>query len=248
VSDWLKPQWPAPASVEAIVTTRSGGVSQPPWDSFNPALHVGDDPQAVASNRERLQQRMGYQRPVQWLTQVHGNHCAVVTVAGAAIEADAAYTRTPEQPIAVMTADCLSVFLCDRQGREVAVAHAGWRGLCAGILEATVRCFEAPADTLLAWLGPAIGPAAFQVGAEVRDAFIEAMPHQAAATQEAFCADGQGRFLADIDRLARLRLQACGVQSMRGGGLCTVSDAGRFYSYRRDGVTGRMASVIVLRQ
>lgn len=248
MSDWLRPDWPAPAAVEAVVTTRAGGVSQPPWDRFNPALHVGDDPQAVAANRERLQQRMGYQQSVQWLEQVHGTHCHVVSAVGGAVKADAAYTRQPELPIAVMTADCLSVFFCDHKGREIAVAHAGWRGLCAGVLEATVACFEAPAAHLLAWLGPAIGPGAFQVGAEVRDAFVSAMPEQAVATGRAFRDDGKGRFLADIGQLARLRLAACGVSAVYGGSLCTVSDSERFFSYRRDGVTGRMASVIVLRQ
>ena len=248
MNDWLRPDWPAPASVEAVVTTRSGGVSQPPWNSFNPALHVGDDPVAVAANREHLQQRMGFNQPVQWLEQVHGTHCHVVTAAGEAVTADAAYTRQPELPVAVMTADCLSVFFCDRSGREIAVAHAGWRGLCAGVLEATVDCFEASAPTLLAWLGPAIGPQAFQVGAEVREAFLAAMPSQVAETQQAFRQDSEGRFLADIEQLARLRLNACGVTSIHGGSLCTVSDSERFFSYRRDGVTGRMASVIVLHQ
>lgn len=248
MSDWLHPDWPAPASVQAVVTTRSGGVSEPPWDSFNLALHVGDESAAVMANRERLQQRMGYQQPVQWLEQVHGTHCHVVSAAGGAVKADAAYTRQPGLPVAVMTADCLSVFFCDRHGREVAVAHAGWRGLCAGVLEATIGCFETPAEALLAWLGPAIGPEAFQVGPEVREAFLQAMPGQIAAARQAFRDDGRGRFLADIGQLARLRLAACGVSSIYGGGLCTVRDGRRFFSYRRDGVTGRMASVIVLRQ
>ncbi len=244
---WLRPDWPAPPSVAAVVTTRAGGVSRPPWHSFNPAGHVGDDPAAVAENRRRLAAWLACPQPVQWLTQVHGNRCLAVTAAGPEAEADAAYTCTRGLPIAVLTADCLPLFLCDRAGREVAVVHAGWRGLCAGVIESALERFQAPPGQLLAWLGPAIGPQAFQVGPEVREAFLAATPGQAAAVQAAFVADRDGRFHADLYRLARLRLAARGVQAVSGGGLCTVADAGRFFSFRRDGVTGRMASVIVLR-
>lgn len=248
--DWLVPDWRAPASVQALVTTRSGGVSQAPWDTFNPATHVGDDPAAVAENRHRLAEVLGPAcRPVQWLNQVHGSACVVVESATGVPDADAAYTRTPGQPIAVLTADCLPLFITDRAGTEIAVVHAGWRGLVAGVIESALAHFRAPPQALLAWMGPAIGPQAFQVGAEVREAFLQASrPVQQVSTAAAFCADAQGRYRADIYQLARLRLAAGGVQAVGGGGLCTVADRGRFYSWRRDGVTGRMASVIVLHQ
>jgi len=246
--DWIRPDWPAPATVHAVVTTRQGGASRSPWDSFNPAAHVGDDPQSVAANRQSLQRRMGYPQPVQWMQQVHGTVCHVFDrPSPVEVVADAAYTRVRGLPLAVMTADCLSVFFCDRAGTEIAVAHAGWRGLCGGVLEATLDCFEAPPEAILAWLGPAIGPQAFQVGPEVRDAFLAARPAQAVDTAKAFQPDGD-RFLADIFQLARLRLQACDVGWVGGGSLCTASDPLHFFSYRRDGVTGRMASVIALHQ
>ena len=236
----LRPGWPAPAPVRALTTTRAGGVSRPPWNAFNLATHVGDTPQHVAANRAALRRRFDLPADPVWLQQVHG---ARVVEAGAAAEADAVWSRTPGQVCAVLTADCLPVLLCDRAGDCVAAAHAGWRGLAAGVLEATVAALPADAADLMAWLGPAIGPDAFEVGDEVREAFVTADARAGAAFRPA----GDGRWLADLYGLARLRLAAAGVTRVFGGGLCTFTDRDRFYSYRRDGVTGRMASLIWLR-
>ncbi|MDF3031792.1 MAG: hypothetical protein K0R03_2350 [Moraxellaceae bacterium] len=246
----LRPDWPAPANVHAVVTTRAGGVSLAPWDSLNLGLHVGDDPVHVQENRARLLAALQCIAPAdapQWLNQVHGT--VVVEAAPDAArrrqgapDADAVFTTCPDTPCVVMTADCLPVFFCNRQGTQVAVAHAGWRGLCDGVLEATLAKFLQPGD-VLAWMGPAIGPANFEVGGEVREAFVA--KHAAAAAHFVPSANA-GRWLADIYGLAGLRLQGAGIGAIHGGGLCTVADAARFYSYRRDGRTGRMASVIWL--
>lgn len=246
----LRPEWPAPAVVQAVVTTRAGGVSPAPWDSLNLGTHVGDDPARVAENRARLEAALTAIAPCgtpQWLNQVHGT--VVVEAEPEAARrarfvpaADAVTTTVPGLPCVVMTADCLPVFFCDRAGTRVAVAHAGWRGLCDGVLEATVARFAVPSD-VLAWLGPAIGPAAFEVGEEVRAAFLA----QDAGVASAFRPSPHaGRWLADIYALARARLAAVGVTAVSGGGLCTVTDREQFFSYRRDGQTGRMASVIWL--
>lgn len=240
--------WPAPSHVHAVVTTRSGGVSESPWDSLNLGNHVEDDPLDVADNRARLQgaiRRIAACGSPQWLQQVHG-----VTVVEAEPEeerrrqwvpaADAVTTMQAGLPCIVMTADCLPVFFTDRAGSRVAVAHAGWRGLVDGVLEATLQHFPDKAQ-VLAWMGPAIGPQKFEVGAEVRAAFMA----QDAAAQACFqpgAADG--KWLADIYALARQRLAAAGVTAVYGGDFCTVTDSARFFSYRRDGRTGRMASVI----
>lgn len=244
----LRPDWPAPANVHAAMTTRAGGVSTAPWDSLNLGRHVGDDPARVSENRARLQAAINRIAPAatpQWLNQVHGT--AVVEAepdaarrASFVPEADAVCTTRRGLPVVVMTADCLPVLFCDRAGTQVAAAHAGWRGLCDGVLEATLQRFARPSE-VLAWLGPAIGPAHFEVGEEVRAAFVA---KQAEALQHFVPSPHPGRWLADIYGLARLRLQAAGVAAVHGGGLCTVADARRFFSYRRDGRTGRMASVI----
>lgn len=236
---FITPHWPAPATVRAGTSCRQGGISAPPYDSLNPAAHVGDSPAAVAANRARL----GLPAEPCWLQQVHGTRVAVLEANGRiGIEADAAYTRTPGVICAVLTADCLPVLLCDRRGQEVAAVHAGWRGLSNGVIEATLDQFQVPADQLLAWLGPAIGPEIYEIGDEVRQAFVEADPQTAGA----FTATGPGHWLMDIYTLARRRLQQRGVEQISGGEYCTHTDATRFYSYRRDGVTGRMASVIWL--
>ena len=237
--DWLRPDWPAPPRVRALMTTRAGGVSQPPYDSFNPAAHVGDDPMAVEANRRLLVAHLP--SPPLWLNQVHGCGVAVFGQAGQP-EADAAVARAPGQVCAVLTADCLPVLFCEASGTAVAAAHAGWRGLAAGVLERTVEAMGGTPSRILAWMGAAIGPQAFEVGPEVRDAFVALHPEAMAAFRPS-----QGdRLLADIYALARLRLAAAGVEQVYGGGLCTHSDAQRFYSYRRDGKTGRMASLIWL--
>jgi YfiH family protein len=239
VHDLLIPDWPAPAGVRACVTTRAGGVSKAPFDSFNLGDHVGDEPAAVAENRRRLTSEFSI-APA-WLKQVHG-----VVVADAdptqIAEADASWTTTPGIACTAMTADCLPALFCDRAGTRVAAAHAGWRGLAAGVLEATVDSLSVPGSEILVWLGPAIGPQAFEVGPEVRAAFIATHPE----TIQAFVPSANaGRFMADIYALARLRLAAHGVTAVYGGGECTVSDP-RFFSYRRNNPTGRFASLVWL--
>ena len=239
-ADLLIPDWPAPAGVRACVTTRRGGVSAAPFDALNLGDHVGDDPLAVAENRRRLQALLGCRAA--WLDQVHG--VAVVEAdPNRVLEADASWSATPGVACTVMTADCLPVLFCDRAGTRVAAAHAGWRGLVAGVLEASVAALGCPADQVLAWLGPAIGPQAFEVGAEVREAFLAQHPEAAAAFVPSV---NPGRFMADLYQLARIRLAAAGVSAVYGGGLCTFSDATRFYSYRRAPRTGRLASLVWL--
>ena len=237
--DWLTPDWPAPVWVKACITTRSGGISSAPFDSFNLGAHVDDDPVAVTKNRQRLISQLGC-KPA-WLRQVHG--VAVVPAEpGEVLEADASWTATPGVACTVMTADCLPVLFCDRAGSRVAAAHAGWRGLAGGVLEATLDALAVAPEDVLAWLGPAIGPHAFEVGAEVREAFMATHPQAA----EAFVASvNPDRYMADIYQLARIRLAARGVTAVYGGGFCTYSDP-RFYSYRRAAQTGRFASLIWL--
>jgi hypothetical protein len=235
----IRPDWPAPAGVHACVTTRLGGDSAPPFGPFNVASHVGDDPQAVAANRARLRALLPAE-PV-WLEQVHGSAVAEADRVTCAT-ADASVARRPGRVCAVLTADCLPVLFCDRQGTVVAAAHAGWRGLAGGVLANAVACMDCPPEDILAWLGPAIGPAAFEVGPEVRAAFVARL----SGAQDAF-RPGQGdRLFADIHALARLELAQAGVHAVFGGGLCTVGQPGLFHSYRRDGVTGRMASLVWL--
>jgi YfiH family protein len=236
--DPIFPDWPAPANVRALSTTRSGGVSAAPWHSFNLGDHVGDDPAAVAENRRRLRELLPTDPA--WLKQVHGRRCLDAAAGGG--EADAACARQKHAVCAVLTADCLPLLFCDDAGTVVAAAHAGWRGLAAGVIESTVTAMAVPGDRLMAWLGPAIGPASFEVGDEVRTTFVAADPAAAAA----FVAHPGGKWLCDLYRLARQRLAALGVTRVFGGNACTLREAGRFYSYRRDGATGRMASLIWL--
>lgn len=237
--NWLTPDWPAPASVEACVTTREGGVSEAPFDSLNLGDHVDDRPEAVAENRRRLTDHFSI-KPA-WLQQVHGIAVAHADPSVVAT-ADASWTATPGVACAAMTADCLPALFCDRAGTRVAAAHAGWRGLAAGVLEATLDTLDVPAEEVLVWLGPAIGPKAFEVGPEVREVFINQLP----AAAEAFLpSHNAGKFMADIYLLARLRLAERGVTAVYGGGFCTVTDP-RFFSYRRASRTGRFASLIWL--
>ena len=239
MSDWLIPDWPAPAGVKACVTTRAGGVSLAPFDSLNLGDHVDDSPEAVAENRRRLTDHFSIQPA--WLKQVHG---IVVVQAdpGLVATADASWTSTPGIACTAMTADCLPALFCDRAGTRVAAAHAGWRGLAAGVLEATLDSLAVPPQDVLVWLGPAIGPQAFEVGPEVRETFVEQLPETAKAFVPSHNA---GRFMADIYELARLRLAARGVTAVYGGGFCTVTDP-RFFSYRRSPRTGRFASLVWL--
>jgi polyphenol oxidase len=239
--DWILPDWPAPRNVRACVTTRCGGVSLAPYDSFNLGDHVGDQPHAVASNRQHLQRILGCDPA--WMNQVHSS-VAVEADAREQLIADGCWTATPGVACAVLTADCLPVLFCNLEGSRVAAAHAGWRGLSAGMLEATIESMQTPGADLMAWLGPAIGPAAFEVGAEVREAFVARNAEAAAAFLPS---RNSGRFMADLYHLARIRLAGGGVSAVYGGGFCTVSDT-RFYSYRRAAQTGRFASLIWLEQ
>lgn len=238
---WIIPEWPAPANVRALVTTRAGGVSRPPYTDLNLGLHVGDDEAAVQRNREIVSALLPA-APC-WLDQVHGTDVADADARHAKepVCADAAIARSPASVCVVMTADCLPVLLCDTTGSVVAAAHAGWRGLASGVLEAAVGRMACAPASVMAWLGPAIGPSHFEVGDEVRATFVAA---DAAAARAFVPGKGRGKWMADLFALARLRLAAAGVTQVSGGALCTYADRERFYSYRRDGVTGRFASLI----
>ncbi|MDS4031348.1 MAG: peptidoglycan editing factor PgeF [Candidatus Contendobacter sp.] len=236
------PDWPAPVRVRAISTTRHGGISPPPYDSLNLADHVGDDPARVAENRRRLAAVAGYPTEPAWLQQVHGDRVVPAETVREPVAADAAWTREAGRPCVVMTADCLPVLLCDRAGTVVAAAHAGWRGLADGVIAATVARMDTPPMELLVWLGPAIGPDAFEVGEEVRAAFLELDAGNAACFQPS----PAGRWLADLYDLARRQLRGLGVSAVYGGGFCTFDESERFFSYRRENCTGRMATLIWL--
>lgn len=243
-SHLIVPAWPAPANIKALITTRNGGVSTGAYASLNLGMHVGDEAAAVEENRRRLSVMLP--RAPMWLQQVHGTQVACADdpahiVVSTTATADAVRTTAIDQPCAVMMADCLPVLFCDDAGTEVAAAHAGWRGLCAGVLENTVAAMSAKPASLMAYLGPAIGPAQFEVGSEVRDAFIAVDESAAAAFTPRVTA---GKFVANIYLLARQRLARAGVLRVYGGDYCTVGDAARFFSYRRDGNTGRMAALI----
>ncbi len=229
MSDLIVPDWPAPDSVRALVTTRSFG---------NLADSVDDDPEMLAVRRELLRNKLPAE-PL-WMKQVHETRCVRVEESHANVEADASVASSPDHVCAVLTADCLPLLLCDDRGSIVGAVHAGWRGLAAGIIEAAVHEMAVPGERLMAWLGPAIGPTAYEVGTEVMAAFTVPDPGAGAA----FTAKPNGRWLCSLYALARRRLARQGVTSVYGGDLCTYSDRGRFYSHRRDGTTGRMASLI----
>ena len=238
----IVPQWAAPEGVVACSSTRIGGVSQYPYYSLNLGAHCGDNLQHVEENRRRMFAAGGLPSYPVWLEQVHGT--SVLKLDGGPYEskrADASYCNVPGTVCAVMTADCLPVLFCNRAGTEVAAAHAGWRGLCEGVLEETVSCFADRAENIMAWLGPAIGPEAFEVGAEVREAFME----KDVQAESAFRPTGE-KYLANIYQLARQRLANAGVELVFGGDRCTLSEKDDFFSYRRDKTTGRMASFIWL--
>jgi polyphenol oxidase len=236
----IVPDWPLPSNLRAVQTTRSGGVSAGPWHSLNLALHTGDDPEAVQRNRSLLSQALDLPRVPVWPTQVHGAVVAEAAAMTGAVEADAVVARAPGQVCSVQTADCLPVLFASLDGQRVAAAHAGWRGLAGGVLEATLDALGYPPAEVTAWLGPAIGPDAFEVGPEVRAAFVG--PDNAAAT--AFRQGTGDRWFADIYRLARLRLERAGLREIHGGGRCTHAEPETFFSYRRDGTCGRMATLI----
>jgi YfiH family protein len=248
MSELIFADWPAAPHVNALVTTRRGGVSHVPYANNNLALHVGDDVHAVRQNRERLVHAMPGCDAIQWLDQVHGTVVHAVENAGDPLRGDGLYTSVRGLACAVLTADCLPVFLTDRAGSEVAVVHAGWRGLAAGILERAVQAFRAPPAEIFAWLGPAIGQSHFEVGEEVVQRLQESIKGVQYETAQLFVpsSGGEGKALVDLYQVARCQLRQGKVGAVFGGNFCTYADGQRFYSYRRDEVTGRMASVIYI--
>lgn len=268
---WIEPDWPAPAMVRAVSTLRTGGASLAPYASLNLGGHVGDAPVAVAENRRCLAAAAGLPSEPVWLTQVHGidvvdldangqadaarrpdtpvlvdaSGCADVSersIPERAQPADAAFTRQPGRVCAILTADCLPILLAADSGDLVAAVHAGWRGLAGGVIEATVRALGVAPAKLLAWLGPAIGPGHFEVGAEVRGVLLRGDP----GAEAAFAPNARGRFMADLPELARRRLASLGVGRIYGGGHCTYAEGALYFSHRRDGLTGRQATLIWL--
>ncbi|WP_298445542.1 peptidoglycan editing factor PgeF [uncultured Ferrimonas sp.] len=238
---WLSPDWPAPSNVLALSTGRFGGQSDGIYRGLNLGDHVGDNLANVAANRQRLLQRLPAGAQMQWLEQVHGTQVVTLPCQSLRPQADASITAQANQFCTVMTADCLPLLICDAAGSQVAAVHAGWRGLLDGVIEQTLQQFSATAESLLVWLGPAIGPSCFEVGSEVQQAFVSRDPNAAHAFTP-----HRDRYFADLYQLARLRLRHQGVTAIYGGQHCTYSDPSRFYSYRRDGQTGRQASVIGL--
>jgi hypothetical protein len=244
----LEADWPAPPNVRAFTSLRGGpGVSLPPFDCFNLGSRCGDEPGHVLENRQRMISEFGLPAAPRWLRQVHGIDVARIDDLPASLgdefdepQADAAVTTQPDTVLAILTADCLPVVFCNDDGSEIAAAHAGWRGLAAGMLEATVRAMRSPPESVMAWLGPAAGRQAYEIGAEVRDAFLAVDAY----ADTAFTPTQDGHWLVDLYLLARQRLAAAGVERVYGGGMCTISDSERFYSHRRDQRTGRMATVI----
>ncbi len=237
----LIPDWPLPDNVNAVSTTRAGGVSQSPYGSLNLAEHVGDNQVNVAANRARLYQQLGLTHPPYWLNQVHGNRLACIP-GDADLEADASFTQQTQIPCVVMTADCLPVLFTNMAGTEVAAAHAGWRGLANGVLERTVGQFSSEPCNMMAWFGPAISQAFFEVGDDVKQAFVDVNADSA----KAFRPGDKGKWFADLYQLARMRLQNIGLTQIYGGEYCTYREDALFYSYRREGLTGRMATLIWL--
>lgn len=235
---WLQPDWPAPVNVHSATTLRTGGVSTGEYTSLNPATHVGDNADSVSQNRQIIKMMLNLPSEPIWLNQTHSN-CTVKAIAtDTPQQADASYTNQPSVVCAVMTADCLPLLACSLDGSEIAAIHAGWRGLLDGVIDNTINALKN--KDLLVWLGPAIGPECFEVGNEVRAAYIE----QSAEYTPAFKQYSQDKWLANIYQLARINLAVLGINKVYGGNFCTVTDKERFYSYRRDQVTGRMATLI----
>jgi YfiH family protein len=241
--DWITPDWPAAPEVRALSTQRGGGASGPPYESLNLGAHVGDSAEAVAENRRRLRALAKLPAEPGWLSQQHGTE--VLDLDGpqdAPRAADASFTRRAGPVCAILTADCLPVLLASESGAGVAAVHAGWRGLAAGVIEATVGALGLPPSSLLAWLGPGIGCGYFEIGGEVREALLRGDPE----AKEAFVQNARGRYMADLAALARRRLERLGVARIYGGDACTYASPERYFSYRRDGRTGRQATLIWL--
>jgi YfiH family protein len=242
IPSWLVPEWPAPISVRALSTMRGGGASAAPYGSLNLGGHVGDAEVAVAENRRRLAAAAGLPAQPAWLKQVHGTAVADLDVSDPTTPADACFSREPLRVCAILTADCLPILLAAESGDLVAAAHAGWRGLAGGVIETLVAALPTDPGKLMAWLGPAIGPRHFEVGPEVRAALLT----RDSGAEAAFAPNARGRFMADLDEVARRRLASAGVQRIYGGGHCTFAEKDRFFSHRRDGLTGRQATLIWL--
>ena len=238
--EWLTPDWPAPAQVRALTTLRTGGVSQGDFASLNLALHVNDDAAAVLENRRLLRAAAALPSEPAWLEQVHGIEVVAAEDRTVPPRADASVAQDAGKVCAIMTADCLPVVFCDVSGTRVAAAHAGWRGLVGGVLAATVDALDTAPDKLMAWMGPAIEPAAFEVGAEVREQFVA----KDARSEHAFTPNARGRWQADLYELARQELERLGIARIHGGGFQCFADSARFFSYRRSARTGRMATLI----
>jgi len=248
-TQYITPNWPAPANVKTCITTRKGGMSAAPYSSNNMGLHVGDDPQAVAQNRAALCAQLRLNKKPQWLEQIHGVKVVNAKDDGLVRTADGSFSNEVGQACLVMTADCLPIFLCDEKGKEVAAIHCGWRSLAKGITARALDKFSGKPETILAYLGPAISQPNFEVGVDVLEAFFKAArnPAHADAIAQAFIsAQRPLHFYADIYALARAELNALGVTKIYGGNFCTYDQADDFYSYRRDKTTGRMASLIWL--
>ena len=240
--DALYPNWQAPHNIRALTTLRQGGVSKAPYDSFNLGAHVEDDENAVKINRTLLVEQFALPQYPLFLNQTHSTRVLSLPDAGRDPHADAVYTDKPNQVCLVMTADCLPVLFTNKQGTEVAAAHAGWRGLCDGVLEQTVKCFQCPPDEIIAWFGPTIGPTAFQVGMDV----VAQFSAQDAQAEQAFVTDpnATGKYLGNLYQIATQRLNKLGITRISGGEHCTYKEQDKFFSFRRDGKTGRMASLI----
>jgi len=238
--EWLTPDWPAPEHIKAYSSTRLGGVSQAPWQSLNLATHVGDEAKHVAHNRQRLSENLHLPSEPCWLQQVHSNNIIEARNGYPDQSADGSYSQQKNTVCVVMTADCLPLLMCDREGTQVAAVHAGWRGMADGILQATIARFRSSPENILVWLGPAIGADAFEVGEDVYQAFIQRWPQSA----DAFRPNSHKKYQFNLYQQARMLLASVGVQQVTGGGFCTYTDNQRFFSYRRDGTSGRMASLI----
>lgn len=235
---WITPDWPAPANIHAATTLRTGGVSVAPYNSLNPATHVGDEAACVSENRQCIKTMLALPSDPVWLEQTHSNIVINAQQINSLQQADASYSNVSGVVCAVMTADCLPLLICSTDGKKVAAIHAGWRGLLAGIITNTVNALAT--TELLVWLGPAIGAACFEVGAEVREVFVA----KSSAFAPAFTHTCDNKYLANIYQLARIELVALGIHAVYGGDFCTVTEQDRFYSYRRDTQTGRMATLI----
>lgn len=242
--DFITPEWPAAENIGTVITTRKGGVSCREFASLNLALHVGDDRAAVITNRELVKLAAGDNLQWQWLQQVHGRVVHRAQQAGEELQGDALVTSVPGIVCCVVAADCLPILLCNHAGTEVAAVHGGWRGLAAGILNATVEFMSSPPKSLMAWLGPAIGACHYEVGTDVRAQIMIGDDSPQMTAQ--FTAVGNGKYFADLSGIARVQLLKAGIEQIYGGQYCTYSDPDRFFSYRRDGITGRNLNAIYL--